>query len=48
MVILGIIVLIVGFFVARPVLLPLGCVLIVVGVIWDIIAFTGHAIGAVF
>ena len=50
MVIAGIILLILGivFGVLRPVTVPLGAVLLCIGIVWDVIAFTGHAITAVF
>ncbi|MGV0042033.1 hypothetical protein [Mycobacterium colombiense] len=34
--------------VLRTITLPLGLALLVLGIIWDIIAFTGHAVGAIF
>ncbi|HZQ30504.1 MAG TPA: hypothetical protein VFB19_02075 [Mycobacterium sp.] len=49
MVIAGIILVVLGLFgIARAVTLPLGGVLIVIGLIWDIIALTGHALTAIF
>lgn len=49
MVIAGIVLLILAALgVWRALTLPLGAILLICGVIWDIIAFTGHAITAVF
>lgn len=49
MVIAGIILLILGVCgVLRIVTLPLGCLLVILGLVWDIVHFVGHTVALIF
>jgi hypothetical protein len=49
MVILGIILLVLGLFgIARPLLIPLGAIMLTIGLIWDILYFVGHGVALIF
>ncbi len=49
MVILGIILVVLAAFgVARIITLPLGCLLIILGLVWDTMHFIGHTVALIF